>query len=104
MAKTTDTTLPERLTKWLYERREAVANAYDKPLYQFASFAAFVGILVVIMTAGFDIRGRGSADFVAGEVAPFDVKATQDFTYNERNSAQTQLRREEAAANVAPQS
>lgn len=102
MAKTTKISLGERITRWLYEQREAVATQFEKPLYQFAAFAGFVGALAIVMTAGFDLRGRSPSDLVIGEVAPFDVKATRDFAYREVNAAETAAKREAAAEDVAP--
>lgn len=102
MPKTTENKRFEQLTRWAHDAREAVADAFDKPLYQFGVFALFVGALVVLMTAGFEIHGRGADDLVVGEVAPFDVKASRNFTYVERNEADTDERREAAAESVAP--
>ncbi|MGM0558696.1 MAG: HD family phosphohydrolase [Myxococcota bacterium] len=74
----------------------------EYPLVQFLAFAAFVSVLVAILTTGFDLQGPGIDESSVGELAPSDVRASRGFTYTEPDVAATRTRKDEVASAVPP--
>ncbi|MFW5966489.1 MAG: HD family phosphohydrolase [Persicimonas sp.] len=72
------------------------------PLVQFIAFGLFVGAVVAIIAAGFEVRGQAIQESSIGEVATSDIKATRDFVYTEPDVEATEEREARAEESVPP--
>lgn len=72
------------------------------PSLQFVAFTAFIAALVMIVAAGFDVRGLSIREDSIGEVARNDIKATRDFEFVEADEAATEATRANVANSVPP--
>src|SRR5690554_7612169 len=79
------------------ERQSHLERLLRHPSVQFLAFAAFIGALVIIVSAGFDVRGLSIREDSIGEVARTDIKATRDFEFVEADEAATESARDRVA-------
>lgn len=84
------------------ERQTHLERLLRHSLVQFLAFAAFIGALVTIVSAGFDVRGLNIREDSIGEVARTDIKATRDFEFIEADQAATEAARQRVAQSVPP--
>jgi cyclic-di-AMP phosphodiesterase PgpH len=80
-------------------RGGALRKVLDNVFMQFLAFAAFVGAIVAILTAGLDDRGQITEDLV-GQVAATSVEASRDFAFRESDEVATDRLRDELARTV----
>ncbi len=73
----------------------------DHVIAQFIAFGLFIAAMIAIMTAGFDVRGRNIDDSIIGQVAPFTMEATRDFSFAEKDILASNRLREEVALSVS---
>ncbi|MBA2665267.1 MAG: HDIG domain-containing protein [Bradymonadaceae bacterium] len=88
------------LVKAKGSRESRLRRFVDNVAVQFIAFGAFVAALVAIMTAGFDVRDRVLNDSIVGQVAPFTIEATRDFSFSEKDHVASNRLREEVALSV----
>ena|SRR5690554_279476 len=84
------------------ERQTQLERLLRHSSLQFLAFAAFIGALVTIVSAGFDVRGLNIREDSIGEVARTDIKATRDFEFIEADEAATEAARLRVAQSVPP--
>ena len=96
--------LPRRFgLRWRWGRAaEQLQRLLERPLVQFTIFGMFLAAVVATMTTGFDVRAQGLDEAMVGQVAPYDVKASHDFSYSQRDLTATQELREKISSSVPP--
>lgn len=72
----------------------------SNPLVQVVLFLVFVVLLLATMSVNLGIGGAQLTGDQIGSPAPADIKATRDFTHEERDLRATEQKRAEAAASV----
>lgn len=82
-------------------RESRLRRLSDNVFAQFITFGLFVAAMIAIMTAGFDVRGRKIDDSIIGQVAPFTIEATRDFTFSEIDVLASNRLREDVAQSVS---
>lgn len=70
--------------------------------FQFVAFCLFIAALVAIVTAGFEPGSSGLSSSAVDKPAPYDIRATRDFTFTETNIEASQERRSAAEQSVPP--
>ncbi len=83
-------------------RKNRISSLLDNVFVQFVAFAAFVAAIVAILIGGIDDRDRGVDEAMIGQVAPYSIEASRDFSFAEKDVATSTELREEIAHSVPP--
>ena len=82
--------------------KDRVQKLLDNVFVQFLAFALFVAAAVAILMGGVGDADRTLDEDAIGQVAPYSIEATRDFTFAEKDLQATNERREQVANAVPP--
>ncbi len=81
-------------------KKNRIPRLLDNVFVQFFAFACFVAAVVAILVGGVDDRDRQLDEAMIGQVSPFTIEATRDFSFSEKDDASSNRLRDEIARSV----